>query len=212
MSESINNLVPKTRPRDIEKIIRYLKEEEDNRIELSDDQEELMTRLMQVDRWLMKDSPKVVVNTIRGAYPDVSHRQAYRYIEYSRQVFNSISTARDVEFGFRLIMEWAYEARELALRRKDSRAYVSLIGKLIDTFGLKDHDPNAFDPSEIGFHQYVMQLNFIQGDEKIKQKVSLDDIQSLPTELMEQVKDDVHQHMGLNDLEQLIDQYEEEAD
>lgn len=204
-----NKLATPGRPRDVDKIIQYLGQGEDQQVTLTAKQQELHARLDRIDRWLMKDPPSLVVKKIENDF-GVSKSKAYRLIDYSRQVYNSISQASDPEFGQRLIMEWAYEARELAIRRKDTRALVSLIKTLVDAFGLKDYDPNAIDPSDLQQHKYVLQFIINKQGSKHRHNIDLDDVEDIPHELLEEVKNDVRENMGgLDDMAALLEKHEQ---
>lgn len=211
---SSGNKILSGRLTDIEKIAKYIKQDKDQKLTLSDRQKELFERLKSINRWLMKNPPGVVVRMIRNTFTSenghaVSERTAYRYIQYSKDLFNSISTAKDSDFGARLVMEWAYEARELAIRRKDARAYVSLLKVLIDAFGLKDANGLQIDPEDLQQNNFYVQLNIIGSDGQTRERIDLNNIDHIPEEQRQRAIIDV-QEAEFHSMEDLIRKYEEE--
>lgn len=205
-----NKLLPKGKRRMVEAIQLHLADPE--RYELTDKQEELLLRLKAVNNMMLKDAPQLVANKTMDLY-DVSEATAWRYQEYARQVYNAVSTARDAEFGMRLVMDWAFEARQMAVKQEDVKSYVSLIRALIDAFNIKDFDPAAIDPDELKQHNYFLTLNITHPDGvERKQSINLNELEKLPEEQRAQFINDIQEEMIILDPEEEITEAQEVDD
>jgi len=192
----------------VDVIIQHLQEPEE--VQLTQDQEELLARLKNIDRWMMVEPPMAVAKKACTTF-DISEATAWRYMQYAQQVFNSISTARDSQFGMRLFLDWIYDARQMAIEQKDVKAYVQLIKALVDAFDIKDFNPSAIDPKELKQHNYLMVFNVQHPDGvERKQTINLNELDKLPEEQRQQFIQDIQEEMVVDDMDDIMEGQDEQ--
>ena len=211
MTKKFSNILsPPQRRRDVDIIIDYLLQDDRNPVYLSPEQEAKLERMQQADKLLMKYPQSVVVRMLLKMYPEISRAGAYRTCRGAIEVFNTMDPS-DRDFGRRLAIKWAFEARDLAIRQRDPKALASAVDKIIKIFGLDKDAISPIDPEKLEQHNYILQLIIKgAGTDESSRAILLNDFPSLPEEKQKVVIDAVHENMGLEDITEIIEEDEAE--
>lgn len=199
----MSSLIKSNRKRDAEVILDHLTLTGDNQPMLNPEQEEKLEAMLRADQLLMKYEQSTVVQMLLTTYPEFSRSTVYRLIRDTREIFNSLNPI-DRDFGRRLAIKWAFEAHDLAIKKRDAKALAAAVDRLIKIFGIDKEEDRQIDPEKLEQHNYILQLIVRDpaGKER-SQTIHLNDIDDLPKPQLEQVIDDVHENYGFDDIEAL---------
>lgn len=202
---TLSKVTPGNRRREVDIILDHLTKEGDDRPVLSPEQEERLDMIMEADQLLMKYAQPTVIKLLVNRFPEISTSTAYRIVGESKEIFNTVNMV-DRDFGRRLAIKWAFEAHDLAIKKRDPKALASVVDKLIKVFGLDRDDSGKIDPEKLEQHNYILKLQITSQDgEQREQTIPLNEIDELPEAQKDQIIDDVHQNMGFDDYEEIKD-------